>query len=145
MQAGDADVLDEVDAGAVDAHGEGGLGGDRGVRGAGRDHRHGAARRGQRAEGDGARERVHVGPELVGGPGQRVVVEPGREHRAVGVLRVQGAQDRDHLGGRLARAVHDLGVAGAPSPVEVDAREAEVCGARVGSSTRTNLAAAAVR
>ena len=47
------------------------------------------------------------------------------------MLLVQRPQDRDDLVGRLAGAVHDLGVAGARRAVDVDAGEAEVLGAVV--------------
>ena len=73
---------------------------------------------------------------------ERLRGEPGGEHRALGVLLVQGAQDRDDLVGRLAGAVHDLGVAGARRAVQVHAREAEVLGPLV---HRGNLAPERVR
>ena len=52
--------------------------------------------------------------------------QAGGEHGALGVLLVQRAEDRDDLVGGLARAVHDLRVAGACCSVDVDAGEAEV-------------------
>ena len=77
---------------------------------------------------------------------ERLVGEPGREHRAVGVPLVQACQDLDDLLGRLAGAVDHLRVAGARGPVEVDPGEAEVGGAlgsRVGSVTRQTIRAPA--
>ena len=50
VQPGHADVVDPVDRGAVDPHGQRGLGGDRGVGGAGADDRDGAARLRERPE-----------------------------------------------------------------------------------------------
>ena len=130
VQSGHADVADLVDAGPVDAGGERGLGGDGSVGGPGTDHRDGALGLGYRAERGRTGDEVDVGVELPDGV-QRRVAEPGGEDRAVGVLRVERAQDGDHLVGGLPGAVDHLGVAGAGGAVEVDPGEAQVFGAGV--------------
>ena len=140
VQAGHAHVVDPVDRGAVHAHGQRGLGRDGGVGGAGADDRDRAARLRERPE------RHRAGDEVGGGVGQRarhhvegLGVEAGGQHGAVGVPLVQGAQDRDHLVGRLAGAVDDLGIAGPRGAVEVDAGEAEVAHTGVGLVHAENL------
>ena len=66
-------------------------------------------------------------------------IEAGGQDGAVGVPLVQGAQDRDHLVGRLAGAVDDLGITGPGGAVEVDAGEAEVTHTGVGLVHAENL------
>ena len=144
VQPGDADVVDLVHAGAVHARGERGLGGDRRVGGAGADDRD----RARAAAGSGpsvaARATRSTSAPIAGDRVHGLVGEPGGEHRPVGVLLVQRGQDRDDLLGRLAGAVHDLGVARARGAVEVDPGEAQVLGARVVGHLR-NLSPARTR
>ena len=106
------------------------LGGHRGVRGAGGDHRDQPARRRERAQRDRPRDLVDDGL------GQLVAHErPPPRRRAgwpaprVGMLVVQRAQDPDDLGrGSCRLAVDDLRVPGARGTVDVDAGVPEVGG-----------------
>ena len=137
VQPGHADVVDPDRRGAVHRDRRRGLGGDRGVGGAGRDHPDPSARRRQRPDDGGAPDRVDDGSGHPGADGvQRLGGEPGGEHGAVGVPLGQRGERPDHLLGGLAGAVDHLGVAGAARAVGVQAGVAEVDDARAGRSGR---------
>ena len=127
VQAGDADVVDAVDAGAERAGDERRLGGDRSVGGAGRDDA--TVPRGPAAVPT-ATARATSSTSASGNAARTAAAvssgTPGRQRGPVAVLAGQRAQDRDGLLGRLAGGVHDLGVAGAQAAVGVDPGEAEV-------------------
>ena len=93
----------------------------------------------QRTERDGSGAQVDLGALEVADGGDCLVREPGRQHRAVGVLIVQCREDRHQLGRRLAGAVHHFGVPGPLRAVEIHAGEAQVRGPVVLLVHRVNL------
>jgi hypothetical protein len=127
VQARDADVVDEPRAGPEDARRDGCLVGDLGVGGARRHDDHAAPRRRDRADGGGARGLVErrLG-QFAADQLHRGRRQPGGEHGPIGVRLVQSSQQLHDVLGWLARAVHDLGVARACRPLEVEPGVAEV-------------------
>ena len=99
VESGDPDVGDLDDAGAMNPGGERGLGGDGGVRRAGRDDGHGPGRVWDRPECHRARDPVdRRARQRPGKDVHRLVAEAGGHDCSLGVLAVQGLQDADDLG-----------------------------------------------
>ena len=120
MQPGDADVDDEVGRAAEVLGGQLRFAGDTEVGRPGGNHQDSAAARGRRLGWPCEHVRVFLVPSLrqhqqdpLGMGGTR----PGKQGRRAGCF--DGAGGRGHLRGRLALAVHRLGVPAAPRPVMV--------------------------
>ena len=138
VQPGHPDVVDPGHAGAVDARGDGRLGRDRTVAGAGGDDADPPAGLRERPDPGAAGDLVDggVGPVLRADGGHRLVRQPGRERHPVRVGRAQRGQQGHHLGRRLARSVDDLGIAGPARAVGVQPRESQIGEAWVAAGLR---------